>query len=209
MELSRYESLKKPKAWSAEAFGEGGYTVVPPEEEEDYRRRAIRNAIALRPGMMLKLVSGGQTGVDQGALEAAIDLGLDYGGWVPKGWKTEEGPLDKRYREKMREHASDDYKQRTRQNVVDSHATLILVDALPLSGGTLLTKRYCENGHSHFVIAMNEPSAVEKVQKWLRAFFTEDYPTPFVLNVAGPRESKSLGIQARTRRFVAEVIRTM
>ena len=49
IELSRYESLKKPKAWSAEAFGEGGYTVVPPEEEEDYRRRAMENAIAIRP----------------------------------------------------------------------------------------------------------------------------------------------------------------
>ena len=157
----------------------------------------------------IKLVSGGQTGVDQGALEAAIDLGLDYGGWVPKGWKTETGPLDKRYREKMREHVSGDYKDRTRQNVVDSHATLILVDNLPLSGGTLLTKRYCENGHSHFVISMNESSAVEKVQKWLRAFFTEDYPTPFVLNVAGPRESKLPGIQAKTRAFLAEVVRTM
>ena len=49
IELSRCESLKKPKAWSAEAFGEGGYTVVPPEKEEDYRRRAMENAIAIRP----------------------------------------------------------------------------------------------------------------------------------------------------------------
>ena len=49
IELSRYEALKKPKAWSAAAGGEGGYTVVPPEEEEDDRRRAMENAIAIRP----------------------------------------------------------------------------------------------------------------------------------------------------------------
>ncbi len=41
----------------------------------------------------LKIVSGGQTGVDQGALEAALDLGLVWGGWVPKGWRAENGTV--------------------------------------------------------------------------------------------------------------------
>ena len=50
----------------------------------------------------LKIVSGAQTGVDQGGLLAAIDLGLEWGGWVPKGWRTENGTGDARVRPKMR-----------------------------------------------------------------------------------------------------------
>ena len=73
----------------------------------------------------LKIVSGGQTGVDQGALEAAVDLGVDWGGWVPKGWRAENGTVPEQFRACMQEHASANYIARTRQNVADSHATLI------------------------------------------------------------------------------------
>ncbi|MBO7684653.1 MAG: hypothetical protein J6T51_08020 [Kiritimatiellae bacterium] len=41
----------------------------------------------------LKIVSGGQTGVDRGALQAAMDLGLPWGGWAPKGWRAENGTI--------------------------------------------------------------------------------------------------------------------
>ena len=41
----------------------------------------------------LRIVSGGQTGVDRGALQAAMALGLDWGGWAPKGWRAENGPI--------------------------------------------------------------------------------------------------------------------
>ncbi|MBR5549307.1 MAG: hypothetical protein IKU71_06215 [Kiritimatiellae bacterium] len=41
----------------------------------------------------VKIVSGGQTGVDRGALQAAMDLGLDWGGWAPKGWRAENGTI--------------------------------------------------------------------------------------------------------------------
>ena len=49
--LARHETLKKPNSWSAEAFGEGGYEVVPPEEEEAYRKRAEEMNRLLRPEM--------------------------------------------------------------------------------------------------------------------------------------------------------------
>ena len=39
----------------------------------------------------VKIVSGGQTGVDRGALEAAVALGLDFGGWAPHGWIQKAG----------------------------------------------------------------------------------------------------------------------
>ena len=155
----------------------------------------------------LKIVSGGQTGVDQGALEAAVDLGVDWGGWVPKGWRAENGTVPEQFRTRMQEHASANYIVRTRQNVADSHATLILTDAYPLSGGTLRTRDFCMNMmKSHFVVSFGEADAVGKVRKWLGQFFAVAHPVPFVLNVAGPRESKAPGIQSRTRIFLTEVL---
>ena len=158
----------------------------------------------------LKIVSGGQTGVDQGALEAAVDFGVDWGGWVPKGWRAENGTVPERFRARMQEHASANDIVRTRQNVADSHATLILSDAYPLSGGTLRTRDFCMNMmRSHFVVTFGEADAVGKVRKWLGQFFVAAHPAPFVLNVAGPRESKSPGIQSRTRLFLTEVLNGM
>ena len=158
----------------------------------------------------LKIVSGGQTGVDRGALQAAMDLGIDWGGWAPKGWRAENGTIPPLYRAKMQEHASANYLVRTRRNVIDSHATLIIVSSYPLSGGTLKTRFFCQEAmRSHFVVSLGEVDAVEKVRKWLGQFFAVEHPVPFVLNVAGPRESKVGGIQKRTRRFLAEVLAGM
>ena len=158
----------------------------------------------------LKIVSGGQTGVDQGALHAAMDLGLAWGGWAPKGWRAENGTIPALYRTNMQEHASTNYLGRTRRNVVDSHATLIVTNTYPLSGGTLKTRFFCqETMRSHFVVSLGEADAVEKVRRWLGQFFAAEHPVPFVLNVAGPRESKAGGIQKRTRRFLVDVLQGM
>ncbi len=158
----------------------------------------------------LKIVSGGQTGVDRGALQAALDLGLDWGGWAPKGWRAENGTIPPIYREKMHEHASANYLGRTRRNVVDSHATLIITNTYPLSGGTLKTRFFCQElMRSHFVVSLGEADAVGKVRKWLGQFFAAEHPVPFVLNIAGPRESKAGGIQKGTRRFLGEVLQEM
>ena len=155
----------------------------------------------------LKIVSGGQTGVDRGALQAAMDLGLEWGGWAPKGWRAENGAIPPLYRTNMREHASANYLGRTRRNVVDSHATLIVTNAYPLSGGTLKTRFFCQEAmRSHFVVSLGEADAVGKVQRWLAQFFAIEHPVPFVLNVAGPRESKAGGIQKRTCSFLVEVL---
>ena len=158
----------------------------------------------------LKIVSGGQTGVDRGGLQAAMDLGLEWGGWAPKGWRAENGPIPPIYRTNMQEHASANYLGRTRRNVVDSHATLIVTNTYPLSGGTLKTRFFCEEAmRSHFVVSIDETDAAGKVQRWLAQFFTVEHPVPFVLNVAGPRESKASGIQKRTRAFLTDVLQEM
>ena len=158
----------------------------------------------------LKIVSGGQTGVDRGALQAAVGLGLDWGGWAPKGWRSEDGTIPLSYRANMREHASANYLGRTRRNVIDAHATLIVTNAYPLNGGTLKTRFFCqEMMRSHFVVSMGESDAVGKVRRWLAQFFAAEHPVPFVLNVAGPRESKVGGIQKRTSAFLTEVLQGM
>ena len=158
----------------------------------------------------LKIVSGGLAGVDRGALQAAMDFGLEWDGWAPKGWRAENGTIPPLYRAKMQEHASANYLGRTRRNVVDSHATLIITNSYPLSGGTLKTRFFCQEAmRSHFVISLGEAYAVEKVRKWLGQFFAQEHPMPFVLNVAGPRESKAGGIQKRTRKFLVDVLQGM
>ena len=167
----------------------------------------------------LKVVSGGQTGVDQGGLEAAVDLGLAYGGWAPHGWIAERRPdpssglengrVPSRYRKMMREYAdcgshAQNYRERTKANIRDSHATLILVNGLPLTGGTLLTRNVAAAiMRPHCVIDMALARAKEDALKWLRQFL--GLSSEFVLNIAGSRESKSPGIQARTREFLKDV----
>src|SRR3954447_23558628 len=90
--------------------------------------------------MPAKLISGGQTGVDRAALDVALALGIPCGGWCPKGRKAEDGPIPERY--PLTETPSGSYSQRTRWNVRDADATLILTWGQPTSG-TLLTVNAC------------------------------------------------------------------
>jgi hypothetical protein len=80
--------------------------------------------------MIEKIVSGGQTDADQGALDAAIKLGVSYGGWIPKGRITEDGTPPDKY--KLQEMLSDSYPKRTVQNVIDSDGTVIIFHSLAL-----------------------------------------------------------------------------
>ena len=162
--------------------------------------------------MNIKIVSGGQTGVDQGALEAAAQLGLEFGGWAPHGWLAEkpQGAIPEAYRAAMREYPdqgsnAQNYRERTKANVRDSHATLILVEALPLKGGTKLTEDTTVSFMKpHCVVNMSAANAKEDTFRWLRQFL--GMSSALVLNVAGPRESKSPGIQAKTKAFLSEVL---
>ena len=158
----------------------------------------------------IKIVSGGQTGVDQGALEAAGELQMEFGGWAPHGWVAENGTVPQKYQIKMQEHPdcgskATNYRERTKANIRDSHATLILVNALPLSGGTKLTEDVAvAMMRSHKVIVMGAANAKSEAVEWLRQF--AGFSSTFVLNVAGPRESKVPGIQALAKSFLKEVL---
>jgi hypothetical protein len=87
--------------------------------------------------MIKKIISGGQTGADQAAIDVAINLGIPYGGWLPRGRKTEKGPLPDKYL--LQELPDSSYSKRTEKNVINSDGTLIMSHG-KLTGGSELTR---------------------------------------------------------------------
>lgn len=148
--------------------------------------------------LSLRIVSGGQTGVDRGALDAAISLGLEHGGWCPRGRLAEDGVIPRRYR--LRQTRSADYPTRTEQNVRDSDGTLILYRQR-LAGGTALTRRLAEkHGKPCCLVDLAESLDLQLVRRWI------DEHAIAVLNVAGPRESSSPGIAHEAHEFLAALL---
>ena len=74
---------------------------------------------------MEKVISGGQTGADQGGLYGALDADLPTGGWIPKGYPTERGPAPDLIRFGLVETVSPDYPERTERNVTDSDGNVV------------------------------------------------------------------------------------
>jgi hypothetical protein len=139
-----------------------------------------------------RVVSGGQTGVDRGALEFGRRAGIPIGGWCPAGgWAEDltEPPGVLALFPELRPTPSPDPAERTRWNVRDSDATLVLTRGGVTSPGTALTVQIAEElGRRHLVADVAE---VDAVRDWVSRF-----PAPIVLDVAGPRESEAPGIQA-------------
>lgn len=133
----------------------------------------------------MKIISGGQTGVDRGALDAALEVGIECGGTCPAGRKAEDGVIPAKY--PLTEFDSTIYSDRTRQNVVDSDATLIIHFG-QLEGGTAFTRQCCLDENRPFlVLDASESDESLHVQQVLD-FIHEN--SVQVLNVAGPRASK-------------------
>lgn len=155
--------------------------------------------------MIARIVSGAQTGVDRGALDAAIEAACPYGGWVPKGRRSEDGCVPARY-SAMSETASANYLKRTEQNVIDSTATVILCHGAP-TGGTLRTVEFCKKHSRPYWIddpdSPNETDRGMEIRYWIESEFGD---APIVLNFAGPRESKCPGIQEAARRYIARFL---
>ena len=146
----------------------------------------------------MKIISGGQTGVDRGALDAAIDMNLPHGGWCPKGRLAEDGQIPPRYR--MRETESPEYHVRTEQNVLEGDATLILCHGTP-TGGTALTLRLAgQHGKPHLLVDLDDPITPEEAADWLNSNAIK------TLNVAGPRESQTPGIAAEATAFLRALL---
>lgn len=136
-----------------------------------------------------KVISGGQNGVDQAALRAARGMGLETGGWAPRGFLTLDGPhpsLGADYG--LVEHESPDYPPRTRENVLRSDATLRLATDFSSAGERCTLRAIEDLGRSHLDVDLSRPIAADAVHDWLRARDVK------VLNVAGNSERTSPGI---------------
>jgi hypothetical protein len=149
-----------------------------------------------------RIVSGGQSGVDRAALEVGRRLGIPIGGWCPAGGRAEdlaEPPGLLAVFPELVPTVSDDPRVRTRWNVRDSDATLVLVRGDAASPGTRLTIAIAEElGRPHLVADVRD---VEAVRAWLGAL-----PDGVVLNVAGPRESQAPGIGAEAANLLGAVL---
>ncbi|HTS18420.1 MAG TPA: putative molybdenum carrier protein [Verrucomicrobiae bacterium] len=131
----------------------------------------------------MKIVSGGQTGVDRAALDVAMALGLSCGGYCPKGRRAEDGRIPDRY--PLQETPSPDYAQRTEWNVRDADGTLVLAMGVP-TGGTALTIDLARTLRRPLrVVDLNLPADIDSVTAWITSNRIG------TLNIAGPRASES------------------
>jgi hypothetical protein len=151
--------------------------------------------------MIKKIISGGQTGADQAALDVAIELGILHGGWIPKGRLTERGHLSEVY--KLKEMPTSSYPKRTEQNVLDSDGTLIISHG-KLTGGSALTKKLAKKHDRpclHIDLDASNPfAAVKFINYWLSRHQTE------ILNVAGPRLNKDPRIYDEVKKILSSVL---
>ena len=142
----------------------------------------------------ITIISGGQTGVDRAALDTALAWGLPVCGWCPAGRRAEDGPIDARY--PLKETPSAHYEQRTKWNVRDSGATLILF-AEATSHGTAVTVQAAEAlAKPCYSADPHQASDSASVAEWIRQHRISK------LNVAGPRASEAPDAYASTCRFL-------
>jgi hypothetical protein len=154
-------------------------------------------------GLLYRLIifSGGQTGVDRAALDWALHNKISCKGWCPKGRLAEDGPIPLRY--PLKETGSPDYDERTRYNVTDSQATLIIYHSI-MGPGTRLTKQLCLLHNKEFMeVDLNKEPEPEDIINWLTEKNIER------LNIAGPRESQSPGIYNATMGILNDIYNMM
>ena len=160
--------------------------------------------------MLKKIISGGQTGVDRGALEAASQRGYDIGGWCPPNRKAEDGqipedlPLKETPKERSQNAQDVPRSLRTEWNVRDADATLILMPKpnIQKDRGTKWTTICCRTMNKpYFICDPFDTNAISQIANWLQKV------SPTILNVAGPMESKIPGIQKATKKVLFDVLR--
>ena len=145
-----------------------------------------------------RLVSGGQTGADRAALDTALGRGIACGGYCPKGRKAEDGPIAARY--PLTETAAPSYIARTRRNVAESDATLVLAFGRLDRGSRAAIEIARARGRPWLALDLRREGDPGAVAAWLAAHGVR------TLNVAGPRESRAPGTYAAAARFLGRLL---
>jgi hypothetical protein len=155
-----------------------------------------------------KLISGGQTGVDQGALRAALGRGIECGGWCPPGRECETGRIPEQFPLVETPLGTSPAapgvprSQRSEWNVRDSDGTLILRPASqPPDPGTQWTIECAARlGKPLIVCDPFWPGAADQIRGWLTGLAIK------TLNVAGPSEASKPGIGEKTFVLMVEIL---
>lgn len=138
-----------------------------------------------------KIVSGGQTGVDQAGLDFAMLAGIPHAGWCPLGRRSEDGPIPAKYC--LQETLSDYYRDRTTRNVQDSDGTIVFISgSIDAEPGSALTFQLCRMNDRPSLLINFAVDTVENAAKSIREFVRDRQIK--VLNIAGSRASISPGI---------------
>lgn len=152
---------------------------------------------------MIKVVSGGQTGVDRVALDVAIETGLQHGGWCPLGRRAEDGVIPDRYA--LTQSDSRNYAVRTQQNIVDSDGTLVFFFE-KASGGTSLTIGLAKKLGKP-ILAIGVSGCLTDLPAQIIDWIGKQEIS--VLNVAGPRLSSSPELPDRIRPILKAVLESL
>jgi Circularly permutated YpsA SLOG family len=133
----------------------------------------------------VKIISGGQTGVDRAALDIALKRGIEAGGSCPAGRLDEFGRIPDQY--PVQELQAGGFTERTLQNVKDSDGTVVIFSG-KIGGGTEQTVCFCvELRRPHELIDASKFSAAAAA-KLIRHFVRKNKVD--ILNIAGPRQSE-------------------
>jgi hypothetical protein len=153
----------------------------------------------------LKVISGGQTGVDQAALAAAKAAGLQTGGHMPYGWQTQDGTYEN-FKEEygMEECQEPGYSPRTLLNIINSDATLRIARTYSTSGEICTIKHIHAQDKPHLDIHWKPRHPLHPptpIVEWLNQYEVK------TLNVAGNSEKTSPGIYTITYTLLLAVFK--
>ena len=159
----------------------------------------------------MKIISGGQTGVDRAALDVAIERGMDWGGWCPKGGWAEDYPQPPGLLAKyphLKETPDPHPLQRTEWNVRDGDAALLITgrEGLLVSIGSKRANEWArQHGKPELIVDATDPKAIGRVVAWLQAQ-QKRFGADMTLSIGGPRESEADGIYASARALIAAAL---
>ncbi len=148
----------------------------------------------------MKIISGAQTGVDRAALYAALLKGLPIGGFVPWGFRAEDGAIPADLRPFLTQLDTPDYEARTNRNVAAADATLVLWRGPHISPGSRKTADFARAIRKHVYVCKLQDSQEDGIRLWLANL------KPATLNIAGTRESKSPGVEKAALDFLLRLL---